>query len=177
MKYDIAGLQSLAGTKFSHSIKELANAALLDSNVELVGMEELSIAAQIIFDGTHQTDDKLRMNLIETAWRVVIQLERSDLRHTFVDQIMEVPDFAAEILYRSTKVVATTEQRQEARVTLQCRHCPHNRLVIARSIFQYKQARGRPLACPFCFKVQFAQEWTEALDQSLPLSQWFSVGH
>jgi len=99
LKYDIPGLQSLAGTKFGHSIKELTNAALLDSSVELVGMEEFSIAAQIIFDGTLQRDDKLRMKLIETAWRVVIQLERSDSRHTFVDQIMEVPDFAAEILY------------------------------------------------------------------------------
>lgn len=161
LKYDIPGFHSLAGTKFGHSIKELTNAALLDSGVELVGMEELSIAAQIVFDGTLQIDDKLRMNLIETAWRVVTQLERSDPRHTFVDQIMQVPDFAAEILYRSTKAVAITEQRQEARVTLQCPHCPHNRLVIARSIFQYKQMHARPLACPFCLRVRSAREWTE----------------
>jgi len=65
LKYDIPGLQSLAGTKFELSIKELANAALLDSSVELVGMEELSIAAEII-DGTFQRDDKLRMHLILT---------------------------------------------------------------------------------------------------------------
>ena len=159
LKYDIPGLQALAGTKFCHSTRELADTALLDASVELTGMEDLRTAAQIIYDGTLQKNDNLRMNLIEIAWRVVTHLERDEPRQAFVDQIMHVPDFAAEIFYRSTKTAATSHMRDRDRITLGCPNCSPKRFIISRSVFEYRKSHARSIRCPYCLHSTSAQEW------------------